>query len=379
MNMKNALAFVLLLAGIGIFISSCNKTMSGDEPFPDERWSSVYITPSSNKLYAYHPETGKKQWEYSLSGNSNGSPVILNNKMYVATDKKKLYCFDLLKRKLVWEITMPSASIASLAADDSTIYVPGNALLRYDTSGNLIWQYNGGAPCSSSPQYVAGKIYVACGISLHCVNLSGNVVWSTAPIPSGVILSSVHVNTMNNVAYFGAGDYKIYAVNAGTGALVWNYQTAGQVNSSPMVYGGMCILGSDDNAIYCIDEIPGIGGFGQLRWKVNTGERVRSSAAIHPATNTVLIGSHDFNLYALDHVTGTLLWKYPAGSLIASSPVVSGNKVIFAAYDNYLYCVDVRFGTLLWKTNMDYQCIASPIVDNITSVDYSSQSGMSTY
>ncbi len=367
----------LLSISVVLLFSSCDKTISSDEPFPDERVSTVFITPNNNKLLGYSTETGGKLWEFTLDGNSIGSPVILHDRLYVVTDKRKLYSYDLKTKEFIRSVTIPSGSDYALAAGVDDVYIAGNTLMSYDSTGTQVWQYNGGSNCTSAPEVVGDRIYVACGTAVHCVNTGGNNVWTGPAIASGSIFSSV--NVADGVVYYGAEDNKMYAIDANNGASIWSYTTNGQVNSSPMVYGGMCIAGSDDNNIYCVEVLPGSGGTGQLRWQLPTAERVRSSATVHAATNTVLIGCHDFNLYAIDHVSGTLKWKYAAGSIINSSPTVVGNKAYFASYDKYLYCIDARFGNLLWKTNMDYLCEASPVVDDGTNEHYSGLSGLSTY
>jgi outer membrane protein assembly factor BamB len=136
----------------------------------------------------------------------------------------------------------------------------------------------------------------------------------------------------------------------------------------------MCLIGSTDYDLYCIDTISGL-----LRWKYHTLERVNSSPAIHEASNTVLVGSYDFNLYAIDHVSGTLRWKYPAGSLIKSSPVVYGNLIYFTSFDRYIYCVDALEGKLVWKQFMNANSQGSTIVDDLKNGVFSTESGMSQF
>jgi hypothetical protein len=156
--------------------------------------------------------------------------------------------------------------------------------------------------------------------------------------------------------------------------------TGDKIISSPMVYGGMCIIGSADFGVYCIDTTsPSAPPAGELRWAYPTIDRVNSSATVHEASNTVLIGGHDFNLYAIDHVSGILKWKYPAGSLIKSSPVVYGNYVYFTAVDRYLYCVDVRNGSTVWKSFLNGSTESSPMVDDLKNGQYPGVSGMSKY
>jgi outer membrane protein assembly factor BamB len=214
---------------------------------------------------------------------------------------------------------------------------------------------------------------------MHAVNAStGAAVWTSAAV-IGSILSSPRVS--NGLVYYGATDKKIYAINENNGSLKWNYSTGDIITSSPMVYGGMCIIGSTDYGLYCIDTTsPSTPPSGELRWKYMTNERINySSATIHEASNTLLIGGYDFNLYAIDHVSGTLKWKYPAGSLIKSSPVVYGNYVYFVAVDRYLYCVDVRNGSAVWKSYLNGSTESSPMVDDLQNGQYPSVSGMSKY
>jgi outer membrane protein assembly factor BamB len=78
-------------------------------------------------------------------------------------------------------------------------------------------------------------------------------------------------------------------------------------------------------------------------------------------------------------VSGTLRWKYPAGSLIKTSPVVFGNYVYFCSYDRYLYCVDVRDGRTIWKQFMNGNTQSSPVVDDLSNGIHATISGMSQY
>ena len=53
----------------------------------------------------------------------------------------------------------------------------------------------------------------------------------------------------NGVVYVGSTDNNIYALNAGTGALLWKY-TTGAVQSSPAVANGVVYVGSTDGNVY---------------------------------------------------------------------------------------------------------------------------------
>lgn len=373
-NKKIAFLFLLMVA---VLFTACEKEMSPDDPLPDERSRTVFITTNSNRLYGYDALTGEKSWEKSLNSKMTGSPVVQGDSLYVITEDGTFYAWNLRTQEELYKKSINATNGMSLAAADTFIYVAGGTRLYcYNHKGQLIWDYSGNnGPATSGVTFANNRLYVAFNNQVHCVNQSGNAVW----VSMGFGDVRTTIKSQDAALYFGDDDNKMYAIDSSNGARIWSYTTLAQVKSSPLVYGGMSISGSDDNNIYCVDVIPGAGQQGQLRWQLPTLERVRSSAAIHVPTNTVLIGCHDYNLYAIDHVSGTLKWKYPTAGLIISSPTVMGDNAYFASYDNYMYCINVRTGKLVWKTNTDYSADGSPVVDNITEEFYSGESGMSPH
>lgn len=364
-----------------IIAVSCAKQKSGDLPLPTSRKEAVYITTDNNNLISYNPYTGDKQWEVHFNGACEGVPVMYKKKLYLVTNAGWFYSVDILKGEIYFQKDIKKITKLSIAMDNEKIYVAAiDSLHCFDLSGNKQWSYDPGTgkQPTSSPQVANGHIYLGIGDKLHAVNTSGTQFW-TSPSAGGVdIVSSPRVS--NSLVYFGGGDKMIYALNESNGSIKWQYLTKDKVFSSPMVYGGMCILGSQDYGVYCIDTTsPSIPMQGELRWKYPTIDRVSSSPTVYAPDNTVLVGSYDFNLYAIDHVSGVLKWKYPAGSIIKSSPVVYGEHVYFTALDRYLYCVDVRNGSTVWKAFLNGSTESSPMVDDLKNGQYPGNSGMSTY
>ncbi len=367
----------LFVVGLSALMFSCNKDMSPDLPLPDVRKKTVFITTNSNRLYGYDAETGQKTWEKSLKGKMSSSPLITDDALFVFTEDGDLYGWDLKtqEQKFSPKKLFSVSPNNSLAGMGNLIFVPSDSLYCFDTDGNRKWAYGSGAgPATTAVTLFNNRIYVGFGMAIRCLDDAGNMIWQSTA--NDIITTTLKATT--SALFFGTADYKMQAIDITNGAYLWTYTTSSNVLSAPLVYGGMSISGSDDNNIYCVDMQAGAGQQGLLRWSVPTKERVRSSPAIHIPTNTVLVGCHDYFLYAIDHVSGTVKWKYPTGSLISSSPVILGNKAYFASYDKYLYCIDVRFGDLLWKTNMDFSADGSPIIDNVTNEAYNGASGMST-
>jgi len=54
---------------------------------------------------------------------------------------------------------------------------------------------------------------------------------------------------------------------------------------------------------------------------------------------------------------GTLLWKFRAGEIFVSSPIIVNGMVILAPDDGYVYAFDAKTGRAIWK----YKAILMPV------------------
>jgi hypothetical protein len=83
-------------------------------------------------------------------------------------------------------------------------------------------------------------------------------------------------------------------VKATTGVKLWEFETGGDVRSSPAIGSdGTVYVGSGDKKLYAIN-----GKSGVKLWEFETGDGVNSSPDIG-SDGTVYVGSSDRNLYAI--------------------------------------------------------------------------------
>jgi outer membrane protein assembly factor BamB len=104
-----------------------------------------------------------------------------------------------------------------------------------------------------------------------------------------VIASSPAV--AGGAVYFGCYDGKLYALNASTGAVRWDYTTGGLIQSCPAVAGGVVYVGSNDGKLYALNA-----STGAVKWTATTGGDIFTSPAV--ANGVVYAGSMDGSLYA---------------------------------------------------------------------------------
>ncbi|MGA8762433.1 MAG: PQQ-binding-like beta-propeller repeat protein, partial [Candidatus Sulfotelmatobacter sp.] len=90
--------------------------------------------------------------------------------------------------------------------------------------------------------------------------------------------------------YFGSDDFNVYALNASTGAKLWNFTTGRYVHSSPAIANGVVYVGSYDNKVYALDA-----STGAELWSYTTGKSVLSAPAV--ANGVLYAASEDFNVY----------------------------------------------------------------------------------
>ena len=105
----------------------------------------------------------------------------------------------------------------------------------------------------------------------------------------------------DGVVFIGSDGGSLYALDAGTGANIWNYPTGGQVWTAPAVADDKVFFGSWDHTVYAVDEATGA-----LVWSYFTGaSRLMGSPAV--AYGNVYVGNENGKVYACnrwrDHCT----------------------------------------------------------------------------
>lgn len=238
---------------------------------------------------------------------------------------------------------------------------------------DLNWSYATLNGVPSSPVIAKGVVYVSSGFSdykVYALNAStGAKLWSSS-YPTGGTPPAVE----NGVVYVGGGDYNIYALKASTGVTLWSYTTGNDVAAPPTVENGVVYVGSLDDNVYALDA-----STGALLWIYSigggTGGYVTASAAV--ANGTVYVPSVGGVLYALNARTGVLLWSYVIGSGRGnsdSSPAVANGVVYVGSNDDNVYALNASTGALLWSYTTGGQVSSSPALANgvvyIGSDDY---------
>ena len=88
-----------------------------------------------------------------------------------------------------------------------------------------------------------------------------------------------------------------------------------------MAVDGAVYAGAANGSVYAVDAVSG-----QLRWEYKTGGPVLGAPAL--ANGVLYVGSDDLNLHAIDAATGTLKWTFNTGGAIRAAPAVVDGIVV---------------------------------------------------
>ena len=78
-------------------------------------------------------------------------------------------------------------------------------------------------------------------------------------------------------------------------------------------------------------------------WEFDTARDVDASPAV--VDGRVYIGSDSKKLYCLDAQTGDSIWEFKAGGVMRSSPAVAGGYVYAGSHDHKIYCLNAQDGS----------------------------------
>lgn len=194
----------------------------------------------------------------------------------------------------------------------------------------------------------------------------------------------------DSIAFIG-GQYSnsLFAVDIATGTTKWKFTTGNWIDASPLVVASagprwehnstskressssddvtptallsssLVIFGSCDAMVYCVDA-----GSGTLLWKTAVDSPVHSKAAASLDGRRVFVRTGLGTLVALDASTnGSLLWKFPIGSIGHAAPVTIGvDLVVVDTGTGELTAFLQESGAVKWSVVVGTPIQGSPVL-----------------
>lgn len=236
----------------------------------------------------------------------------------------------------------------------------------------LEWQYSLFSDVSATPVVAGEQLFVAAeNGNLYSFNLTNkNFNW-LHHTEAGIASTPAVVDGR---IYFLSRDGFFYALEQATGKRLWRFATGGEARfatiggyglpaemgpvpepwdfylSSPLVRNGKVYFGSSDHHLYALNALTG-----ELIWSFDAESSIHSSPVY--ANGKIFFGTWGTRLYAVNAETGLEAWRLQGGidgeygvmQGISAAPAVDANNVYIGARDGFVYALRQSDGATLWR------------------------------
>jgi outer membrane protein assembly factor BamB len=303
--------------------------------------------PKKLELLWTHP-AGKKD------GMIKSTAAIVGGRVYAASLNGEVFCLDLKTGERQWtyksrQLENPNTFIPGFKA---AVAVTANAVYIGDEEG---W--------------------------FHAIDrATGKEKWK--PFEAQAEISSC-ANFYEDKVLFTSHDNSLYCLNTADGSKAWQYETKGQVYTSPPVVGDHTFVAGCDEHLRVIniktgeeesdipfgiqlisspaviDNLLYVGTYGNevlaVDWKASTrvwtytGAKARYDSSAAVTDKYVIAGSQDKRLHCINRKTGDGVWMFTTKAHVDSSPVIVGDRVFVGSNDGNLYGIDLESGKEVFR------------------------------
>jgi outer membrane protein assembly factor BamB len=217
-------------------------------------------------------------------------------------------------------------------------------------------------PVQANPVWPETVTSIGMGPSLNIVwgkALSSDINWT---FDTGGDTPFTNVIVVNGLAYVGSMMNYVYALDAVTGKLAWKFLADNWIMTNPVVADGKLFIGSGNrfyqtapskgglrgtgpNSLYALDAKTG-----RMLWQYSVPGEAMPTPLYKDGIVYYVTG--DRNLYALDAATGKLVYKYYLGSIFSMGSInLDGDIMVFGGgFPFKVFGFNLKTRTVAWET-----------------------------
>jgi len=283
----------------------------------------VYFGSNDSYIYALDAQTGEKTWEFKTKFPVKSTPAIADGTVYFGSDDYFLYALDAATGTKRWDFNIGSPAWSVPAVFDGIVFIgsaTGYAYALDSRNGQRRLRFRSHYSIYAGPVVKDGTVYVVTTNGLLYA-FQGNArtryreheirpfwvqlyVMGVPGVPKPTIQSGQLLKKklekpatssptiVNNTLYVGL-ENMLVAIDLQNHEKLWEFETGGDIRSSPAVAGSAIVVCSGDGWVYAVDATSG-----EKLWDFATGGKISSSPAV--ANGVIYVGSHDGTLYAIE-------------------------------------------------------------------------------
>ena len=264
----------------------------------------VYFGSSDGKVYAVDAATGVLQWSFATGDVVHASPAIANNTVYIGSWDSYFYALDAETGQEKWRFK---------AGEDPAIH------------NQVGFQ--------SSAAVVGGMVYVGCrdGHAYALDAATGHKVWDYSTSQSWVNTTPA---VRDGVVYVGTADtHRFLAIDARTGRLRFLVDLQALIFGSAAVTGNLAYIGAMNGRLSAIDLTSG-----KLAWEFRTEASTTDPLKVLTPTGGIDRSAMRPVFHNFMDMTVNLARMYSVGAIL-SSPTIEHGTLFVGSADGYVYAL----------------------------------------
>ena len=309
-----------------------HATVGGGASFATLANGVLYVGSGAN-LDALRESSGKLLWQFQGQGSPawiNGTnPIVAGGIIYV-TSTAAVYAVRESSGTLLWQDAAAGPTPAMLVLDNTTLYAgaPGSLAALRGSDGKPLWKSQQNL---SSFSVLGGEIYIYADTAVIALRKSdGKPLWSF-PL-KGITSKTTVTPTAAGTVYINALD-TLYALRETDGKQLWRFPASGFV--TPLIVNNVLYTGSDDDHATALNATTGA-----LIWQ--SPETIDESMSIVDTSSGAIyiVGvdakTRNHTSLALKTSDGSVLWV--SSSPVYAVPRLVTNGVVYFAASGGGYC-----------------------------------------
>lgn len=310
----------------------------------------AYTADETGTVRALDAGTGTERWAVGLGEDIVTSPVVAGETVYVAAGES-LYALAVSDGAERWVEVIGADPSSPVAADGMVIVAGGDSVHVFTPDGTSATTAELTGDMVSTPAVVGSTLYAATDsgtVYAFDIDQSNSSVTLTEQWTISTVIDRRPTVTVSDgpLVVTGASpgeseQGRVYALNAATGAELWEFTTTNWIESPAAIDGDAVYVGGTNGDVVALTAESGTE-----RWRFTAndswsvlywGPGVTGGSVV--TDDTVYVGSEDDNLYAIDAESGTPQWQFSTGDAIVSTPTVVDGIAFIGSTDGALYAI----------------------------------------
>ncbi|MNS59041.1 Outer membrane protein assembly factor BamB precursor [compost metagenome] len=294
------------------------------------------------------------------------TPLIVGDLVLQGNGMDGIGAFDRESGQLKWKLPVTNGVEPSATVIRDRVFFGASDGLFYSiaaSSGQVEWTFPTKTENLSEPLLDEGVVYFQTGNNVFYAldAATGRQIWlySRQDTSQFSIRGGSRPALRNGTLYVGFSDGSLVALNAKSGAVVWELQLNRNkrfrdIDATPVVDGDNIYIAGYDDKLYCVSADKG-----EVLWRVDGG----GYSAVTVVGDRILYPTTSGEVLALKKSNGEKLWSFPVKDGIPTQVKILKGIAVFGESQGRLQFVDINTGKLLGGMEPGRGILSAPQIE----------------